>query len=345
MLPLILVALVQTGPWVAANRIPRPVPTGIELTAEPGYRSVQLKWKYPDPDGATDFLVKYCEVVWNIKYRCRKRYVTAKDQPVSPDGIYRTTIRHLRMSTNYSFALEPGTYPPVPGGTAKVFRVPSVTVSTNGFAAEISRCVDLWSEIAVRTGPFFAGKITVENSRDERCSVYGNRSSSRDVYILRIRHDICGSHRINDSEIQSTVVVYENKEVVTHNTRRYLVQCNLLPKIFSLRASVHVPDGEKVGQHVRYPVMEGEESTSNHVRDSRIEAEETRFVHRTSDPPEPDQFLLLTVVGCGTVVAAVGAALCLLWARKKTARRSLETWPARPTVAALTSVRCLSPTR
>ncbi|XP_067120873.1 uncharacterized protein [Centruroides vittatus] len=341
MLLLVLIAIAKNGCFVTSNEITHPFDQGMQITAEPGYRSVKLNWKFEDEDRPLHFLIKYCELVWSIKYRCRKRYLSTKDNPPTDNGIYHATIYDLRMSTNYTFMIEPQIYEEQLTENvlnkfrqrAKVFEVPSITVTTNGFAAEISRCVEEWSEIAVRTGPHFGGKITVENSNDERCSVYGNRSSSKDIYSLRIHHEICGSHRINNSEIQTTVVVFENKDVVTHNTRRYLVQCNLLPKIFSLQASIHVPNNKKVTEtkHVRYPVMEdldGTEdalsSTSNNVQDSRMDAEQNHFVHRTlhDDVPviQEDQFLIITVIGCATVVISVGTVLCVMFGPKKKAK-------------------------
>jgi len=37
------------------------------------------------------------------------------------------------------------------------------------------------------------------------------------------------------------VMVHENKEILTHNSRRFLVVCNFVPETFTLTASVAVP--------------------------------------------------------------------------------------------------------
>ncbi len=37
------------------------------------------------------------------------------------------------------------------------------------------------------------------------------------------------------------VMVHENREILTHNSRRFLVVCNFVPETFTLTASVAVP--------------------------------------------------------------------------------------------------------
>lgn len=37
------------------------------------------------------------------------------------------------------------------------------------------------------------------------------------------------------------IIVHENKEILTHNSRRFLVVCNFPPETFTLKASVEVP--------------------------------------------------------------------------------------------------------
>jgi len=60
-------------------------------------------------------------------------------------------------------------------------------------SARTSRCLANTSDVIVNTGPYFSGKIAVEDAYDNRCSVYGNRSSTQNVYTLTILHDVCGS--------------------------------------------------------------------------------------------------------------------------------------------------------
>lgn len=37
------------------------------------------------------------------------------------------------------------------------------------------------------------------------------------------------------------IIVHENKEILTHNSRRFLVVCHFLPEAYTLRASVALP--------------------------------------------------------------------------------------------------------
>lgn len=37
------------------------------------------------------------------------------------------------------------------------------------------------------------------------------------------------------------VMVHENKEILTHNSRRFLVVCNFVPETFTLKATVDMP--------------------------------------------------------------------------------------------------------
>lgn len=37
------------------------------------------------------------------------------------------------------------------------------------------------------------------------------------------------------------IIVHENKEILTHNSRRFLVVCNFPPESYTLKASVEVP--------------------------------------------------------------------------------------------------------
>ncbi|RWS13330.1 hypothetical protein B4U79_15870 [Dinothrombium tinctorium] len=102
-------------------------------------------------------------------------------------------------------------------------------------------CLANASDVLVNTGPYFGGKVAVENATDERCAVYGNRSDSKEVYKLTIIHDFCGSKIIDNSRIESMIMVHENKDILTHNSRRYLVVCNFVPETYTLKASVDMP--------------------------------------------------------------------------------------------------------
>lgn len=117
----------------------------------------------------------------------------------------------------------------------------SLRVETKPFGAEASKCLADSSEVLVRTGRFFGGRIAVENSVDPRCSIVGNRSSEQEVYLLRVPHGLCHSRVVDGNRVETMILVHENKDILTHNTARFLVQCNFEQKSFTLRASVSLP--------------------------------------------------------------------------------------------------------
>jgi len=69
----------------------------------------------------------------------------------------------------------------------------ALAITIIAVSAQTSRCLANTSDVIVNTGPYFSGKIAVEDAFDNRCSVYGNRSSTQSVYTLTILHDVCGS--------------------------------------------------------------------------------------------------------------------------------------------------------
>jgi hypothetical protein len=177
-------------------------------------------------------------------------------------GTFEASIYDLRMLTNYTFNVRAdfdsnigyglSSYPIYSKNPADSFRPHTsftdfddyqrnVVVETKSFSAQTSRCLANTSDVIVNTGPYFSGKIAVEDAFDNRCSVYGNRSSTQNVYTLTILHDVCGSKIINNSRIETMVMVHENREILTHNSRRFLVVCNFVPETFTLTASVAVP--------------------------------------------------------------------------------------------------------
>jgi hypothetical protein len=81
-----------------------------------------------------------------------------------------------------------------------------MTVSVSG---KTIKCLGNQSEVAVNTGPFFDGKISVEGApidSDSRCSLYGNHSSSKEIYTMTINHVLCGS-KVVVSEVSSIHVI------------------------------------------------------------------------------------------------------------------------------------------
>ncbi|CAG2162412.1 unnamed protein product, partial [Oppiella nova] len=261
------------------------------LSAEPDYRAVRLKWNYYNEHnhGLTGFKVKFCEIsAWNSKIRCRERQLrllspqsrklsshTAPDDSLHAipgldnDSIvdklirlnrnsYEASIYDLRMLTNYTFSVKadfdmavspyhpvygknPDPFRPYAAGDGEDFYRNGEGFDSGVVSAKTSRCLANTSDVVVQTGPYFSGKITVEYANDQRCSVYGNRTSMQSVYTLTILHDVCGSKIINNSRIETMVMVHENREILTHNSRRFLVVCNFVPETYTLTASVAVP--------------------------------------------------------------------------------------------------------
>lgn len=79
------------------------------------------------------------------------------------------------------------------------------------------------------------------------------------------------------------IIVHENREILTHNSRRFLVVCNFPAETYSFTASVDVPPHllkrKKTGPHetesaprhrVEEPNHIFEKYKFNNVRDSRI---------------------------------------------------------------------------
>ena len=62
-------------------------------------------------------------------------------------------------------------------------------------SARTERCLSNSSDVIINTGPLFNGKISVENSNDTSCSIYGNGSYTQEEYHLIISHEKCGSSR------------------------------------------------------------------------------------------------------------------------------------------------------
>lgn len=90
----------------------------------------------------------------------------------------------------------------------------------------------------METGPFFAGKILVENSD---CVIEGN-GSPQETYTMQIDHQRCGSQVFhNNLTVVTTVVTQENQGIFTHSTRRFLVVCSYQQEMLTVRASFSVP--------------------------------------------------------------------------------------------------------
>ncbi|KAG9510763.1 hypothetical protein GZH46_00683 [Fragariocoptes setiger] len=188
----------------------------------------------------------------------------------SHGDFYEAAIFDLRSLTNYTFEVHAERFrnePPnnkqhieemsgskrLNSGRTISMQEPDtkkLRIETKGFGAEASRCLANISEVIIKTGKYFAGKIGVENANDPRCSVYGDKSSPLSTYRLTILHDVCGSRVIDNTRIETMVLVHEHERVLTHNAGRFLVVCNS-PKSFTLRASVSVPQVNGIATRTR----------------------------------------------------------------------------------------------
>lgn len=45
----------------------------------------------------------------------------------------------------------------------------------------------------------------------------------------------------NNSRFETMIIVHENKDILTHNARRFLVVCTFMPESYTLKASVSMP--------------------------------------------------------------------------------------------------------
>lgn len=299
------------------------------LEAVAGYRTARLRWRYSHSPEPPAFRVQVCELLlWLPKSgpRCRNRRLSLRsfdtatpataDEGSSPSldmlrrpskGSYEALIGDLRLLTNYSVAVEPD-FGSDSAANAIIYsanpsleddrRFQMVTseyalMTTKGFSARAERCLANASRVVVRTGPFFGGKISVEDSKDDACAVLGDPESPRDAYILDIDHKLCGSRLVNGSKMETNIIVHENRDIITHNTRRYLVVCSFLPDTYTITASVNLPllRGKKKNYpatHTKVPggllladpspdpneVFTYQRHKDSNVRDSRIAAEQ-----------------------------------------------------------------------
>ncbi|XP_077516226.1 uncharacterized protein LOC144126135 [Amblyomma americanum] len=316
------------------------------LEAQASYRTARLRWQYRHLPQPPAFRVQICELLpWLPKTgpRCRVRRLSLRGPQAVYDGDgaprsldllrkssksgYEALIGDLRLLTNYSVAVEPdfssdsdanailygsGPSPPADGATGEEDRRFQMVTSeyalmtTRGFSARAERCLANASRVVVSTGPFFGGKIAVEDSSDDACLLFGDPSSPQDAYTLDIDHKRCGSRLVNGSKMETNIIVHENRDIITHNTRRYLVVCSFLPDTYTITASVNLPvvRGKKksnVATHTKVPgglllanarletstdqneVFAYQRYKDSNVRDSRIAAEQRSSTTLDSD--------------------------------------------------------------
>lgn len=60
---------------------------------------------------------------------------------------------------------------------------------------------------------------------------------------MQLLNDLCVNliSKQNNSRIETMIIVHENKEILTHNSRRFLVVCQFMPEAYTLKASVAMP--------------------------------------------------------------------------------------------------------
>lgn len=181
---------------------------------------------------------------------------------------FETQIFDLRALTNYTFNVQVlqfvGEHPVMTtttttgttgnerrsAGSARRLDWPDANLNqprlqveqTKAFGAEATRCLANASEVLVQTGRYFAGRISVEGQTDPRCSLLGNRSSEQTSYLFRIDHHVCHSKLTDSGRIETMILVHENRDILTHNTARFLVLCDFNHRSsFTVRASVSLP--------------------------------------------------------------------------------------------------------
>ncbi|KAH7640210.1 uncharacterized protein LOC124496208 [Dermatophagoides farinae] len=229
--------------------------------------------------GGPRFKIRYCELNnWQMKSRCKDRIVKATnmttgnddkhndhyhDDPATNDDViidlkrtnnehYEASINSLRVHTNYSvlvqvindrFGHQNTNDDHDDGDDGDLIKTKSdaILVSTKSFMARTLRCLANISEIQVFTGPYFGGRISVEGTDNPACLINGDRTNPKDSYNFTISHELCKSKTVDNVRIETMVMVNENREILTHNSRRYLVICGFDPDKYTLTASVAVP--------------------------------------------------------------------------------------------------------
>ncbi|XP_066971392.1 uncharacterized protein [Macrobrachium rosenbergii] len=296
-----------------------------ELDGEADFRSIRLHWKYDRAvSGRYHFIVTYCEDQSWGKYRCKKQEVKESNsiQSTGSDKKYRvfeTVISGLRMSTNYTLEVTPV----LEGESSNRGRAfgREIIIRTKGFSARATNCLANSSVVEVETGPHFGGKISVEGTEDPRCSTKGERDSMKTSYLLNIDHNVCGSD-IQNTSVQTFIIVQENLPILTHSTRRFLVMCNYVPETFTVRAGVNLPeDINNVGDGlspVDHSIFEVDPSelfdSANNLFDSRLSEEVGRALKMSAGEKnkEPKMWAHLVIMVILVMAAVVGLS-CAVW--------------------------------
>lgn len=124
----------------------------------------------------------------------------------------------------------------------------SIRVETKAFSAEATKCLADVTEVTINTGKYFGGRISAEGDNlDPKCSLIGNKTSDQGTYSLKIDHELCKSKILEGNRIETMILVHENKDILTHNTARFLVVCNFQQKSYTVKASVSLPKVNGIG--------------------------------------------------------------------------------------------------
>ncbi|ODM96186.1 hypothetical protein Ocin01_10497, partial [Orchesella cincta] len=118
-------------------------------------------------------------------------------------------------------------------------------------SAKATNCLADSSEVIVETGPYFGGRISVEDSTIPGCFIKGNQQSAQTKYSLSIRHKECGSN-VNGSKVTTVILVQENVPILTHSTRRFVVVCSFSPESFVVKAGVSLPRETSVAKSLDF---------------------------------------------------------------------------------------------
>lgn len=324
-----------------------------DLTADSDFRSVKLQWRFWSDPAPQGFHITFCEISpWvRANENCFERHLLAgkrralngHDSLIADGrGLYEAVLFDLRMLTNYTVSVEPMTTKAIPlvlkkkhANRARLYSPEKVFVTTKGFTAHATNCLANSSDIVVHTGPHFGGKIAVEGSIEERCSLFGNRSSSQDTYTLRIKHSLCGSKTVNNSRIDTVVVVHESSNVVTHNSRRFLVQCSFIPETFTIKATFNIPEELEKKNNFNFKELEQalqnldsndvftyEHYKQNHVKDSRILAEQAPAMQKNVGGYESQMIGLLIIVIALVIIVIIVIGLIVWWYVNNSRRRN-----------------------
>lgn len=102
-----------------------------------------------------------------------------------------------------------------------------------------------WSSIS-EWSPMFVWLILFEWLQLSEMSIWPTTTTTN-IILYGNKHD----NTKNNTRIETMILVHENKDILTHNSGRFLVVCNFVEKSFTLRASVSLPKVNGVAVRAR----------------------------------------------------------------------------------------------